>query len=160
MLIRTARQGDHDPIWEILRPIIRAGESYALPIDMSREESLAYWLSPAHQAFVAERDGEVIGTYYMRPNQPGGGNHVANCGYATAGTAQGQGVARAMCAHSLDTATQCGFRAIQFNFVVATNQRAVDLWLRMGFRIVGRLPGAFKHPQLDYVDALVMYQTL
>jgi ribosomal protein S18 acetylase RimI-like enzyme len=102
----------------------------------------------------------VLGTYYIRPNQSGGGRHVCNCGYVTASEAAGRGVARAMCAHSLEHARARGYRAMQFNFVVSTNTRAVALWQAMGFSIVGRLPGAFAHPALGDVDAFVMFQAL
>lgn len=158
MLIRAFESRDRDAVWAILEPVIRAGETYTLDRDMSREAALAYWTGPDKQAFVAEADGEVVGTYYLRANQAGGGAHVANCGYMTA---QGRkGVARAMCAHSLERAAARGFRAMQFNFVVSTNTRAVALWEAMGFEVVGRLPAAFDHPARGFVDALVMFKTL
>jgi ribosomal protein S18 acetylase RimI-like enzyme len=160
MRLRRALPDDAPAIWRIIEPAIRAGETYALPRDMSRAEALAYWHSPGHAVFVAERDGEVVGTYYLRANHRGGGAHVANCGYMTAPWAAGQGIARAMCAHSLDEARERGFRAMQFNFVVATNERAVRLWQALGFEIVGRLPGAFAHPRLGFVDSLVMYRKI
>ncbi|MGA2095838.1 MAG: GNAT family N-acetyltransferase [Candidatus Acidiferrum sp.] len=160
MIIRTATAGDADAIWKILEPIIRAGETYTLPRDMSREEALAYWHSAGHEVFVAEENGEISGTYCMRANQKGGGAHVANCGYMTAPWASGRGIARAMCQHSLGHAKARGFLSMQFNFVVSSNERAVDLWQRMGFKIVGSLPGAFLHPTLGAVDALVMYRML
>ncbi|HTQ70761.1 MAG TPA: GNAT family N-acetyltransferase [Acidocella sp.] len=158
LTIRPATPADADAIWQILSPMIAAGDTYALPRDWTRDQALAYWLAPEKQSFVAQRDGRIAGTYYLRANQAGGGAHVANCGYVTAGWAAGRGVARAMCAHSLDEARAAGFRAMQFNLVVSTNLRAVRLWQHMGFDIVGRLPGAFLHPQQGYVDALVMYQ--
>jgi ribosomal protein S18 acetylase RimI-like enzyme len=160
MLIRTATRQDDEAIWQILEPVLRAGETYTLPREISREDALAYWFSPGHETFVAEEDGSTLGTYYLRPNQRGGGAHVANCGYMTAQHATGRGVARAMCLHSLDVARQRGFRAMQFNFVLSTNERAVRLWTTLGFATVGRLPGAFLHPVLGYVDALVMYRAL
>lgn len=160
MRIRAAIAADADAIWRILEPMIRTGETYALPRDMSRADTLAYWMSPHHETFVAEDDGAVIGTYYLRANQQGGGAHVANCGYVTAPDATGKGVARTMCAHSLAHAKARGFRAMQFNFVVASNERAVRLWQSLGFAIVGRLPGAFRHPTLGFVDALVMHRAL
>jgi ribosomal protein S18 acetylase RimI-like enzyme len=160
MQVRPAQARDDDAIWSIIGPTIRAGETYALPRDMSRADALSYWRSPAHEVFVAQADGGVLGTYYMRANQQGGGAHVANCGYMTASEASGQGVARAMCAHSLEHARMRGFRAMQFNFVVGSNARAVALWQSFGFEIVGRLAGAFAHPQLGLVDALVMYRML
>ena len=160
MHLRPAQARDDDAIWDIIGPAIRAGETYVLPRDMSRADALAYWRSAAHEVFVAEAQGEVVGTYYLRANQPGGGAHVANCGYMTAPSASGRGVARAMCAHSLARARARGFRAMQFNFVVASNERAVALWRSFGFEIVGRVPQAFAHPRLGLVDALVMYRLL
>lgn len=160
MQIRAATDSDQDAIWKILELVIRAGETYALPRDMSRDAALAYWLADDREVFVAENAGEVVGTYCMRANQPGGGSHVANCGYVTAPWAAGRGVARAMCRHSLAHARARGFRAMQFNFVISTNERAVRLWQSFGFEIVGRLPGAFEHPSQGFVDALVMYRDL
>ncbi|HEY6257671.1 MAG TPA: N-acetyltransferase [Xanthobacteraceae bacterium] len=160
MQVRPAQARDDDAIWDIIGPTIRAGETYVLPRDMSREQALAYWRSPAHEVFVAEADGKVLGTYYLRANQQGGGSHVGNCGYMTAEAAGGRGVARAMCAHSLAHARARGFRAMQFNFVVASNARAVALWQSFGFEIAGRLKEAFAHPRLGLVDALVMYRLL
>ena len=158
--VRPAGLSGADAIWEILEPTIRAGETYTLPHDMTREQALAYWFAPANEVFVAEENGEVVGTYFLHANQKGGGAHVANCGYMTSVRASGRGVARAMCRHSLDHAKTRGFRAMQFNFVVSTNQRAVRLWQSFGFEIVGRLPGAFQHPAAGYVDAYVMYRDL
>ena len=158
--VRPAGLSDADAIWEILEPTIRAGETYTLPRDMTREQAFTYWFAPVNEVFVAEEDGEVVGTYFLRANQKGGGAHVANCGYMTSVRASGRGVARAMCRHSLDHAKTRGFRAMQFNFVVSTNQRAVRLWQSFGFEIVGRLPGAFQHPTAGYVDAYVMYRDL
>jgi RimJ/RimL family protein N-acetyltransferase len=160
MNIRPAGPSDADAIWSILEPTIRAGETYTLPRDMDREQALAYWFSPGHSVFVAEEGSEVLGTYYLRANQKGGGTHVANCGYVTAAKASGRGVATAMCAHSLEYARSHSFRAMQFNFVVSTNLGAIHLWEKFGFATVGRLAGAFLHPNLGYVDALVMYRTL
>jgi ribosomal protein S18 acetylase RimI-like enzyme len=158
--VRAAVDADSPSIWKILEPIIRAGDTYALPRELTRSDALAYWYSNHHDVFVADESGEVIGTYYLRANQSGGGSHVANCGYMTAATASGRGVARAMCAHSLTYAKSRGFRAMQFNFVVSTNERAVRLWQSFGFEIVGRLPEAFLHPGAGYVDAYVMYRML
>jgi L-amino acid N-acyltransferase YncA len=158
--IAPATSSDYDAIWEILSPIIRDGETYPLPHNMLREDALEYWFSPEHEVFVATQNDRVVGTYYLRPNQKGGGSHVANCGYVTAHTAQGQGVGRGMCEHSLARARVQGFRAMQFNFVVSTNDRAVQLWQRCGFEVVGRLPLAFNHPTRGDVDALVMFRSI
>lgn len=143
-----------------MEPIVRAGETYTLPRNMDRDGAIAYWRAPEHEVFVAEDSGEIVGTYFLQANQKGGGGHVANCGYMTAAFATGRGVARAMCAHSLDRAREQGFRAMQFNFVISTNERAVRLWQSFGFEIVGRLPCAFRHPTLGFVDAYIMYRNL
>jgi GNAT superfamily N-acetyltransferase len=160
LTVRPVRIDDRDAMWSIMEPVVRAGETYTLPVDMGREAALDYWYDESHEVFVAEEAGDVLGTYFLRANQAGGGGHVANCGYMTATAAQGKGVARAMLEHSLLRAGERGFRAMQFNFVVSTNERAAKTWLSYGFEIVGRLPGAFRHPQLGYVDALVMYRQL
>ena len=158
--IRPSTIIDADAVWRILEPTIRAGETYTLPRDFTREQALAYWYAAHHETFVAEEDGEILGSYYLRANQQGGGSHVANCGYMTAAWASGRGIASTMCAHSLNRARERGFRAMQFNIVISTNEVAVRLWEKFGFEIVGRLPGAFHHPKQGYVDALVMYRQL
>jgi ribosomal protein S18 acetylase RimI-like enzyme len=160
MLIRPALPADHPGIWRVLEPTIRAGETWALPRDMSEAEALGYWTAPDREAFVAEQDGRIFGSYFLRANHQGGGAHVANTGYMTASDAFGRGVGRAMCLDSLDRARERGFAAMQFNFVVGSNERAVKLWHGLGFETVGRLPGAFHHPRLGEVDVLVMFRTL
>lgn len=159
--LRPATTADGDALWALLEPVLRAGETYALPRDWTREAALAFWLAPEKATFVAvDDDGRVVGTYYLKANQMGPGAHVANCGYVTAPWAAGRGVAGSMCEHSLAEARGRGFRAMQFNCVVSTNTRAVRLWERLGFATVGRLPGAFAHPTEGDVDALVMYRAL
>lgn len=160
MQIRPATPSDADAIWAIIEPTVRAGETYALPRDWDREEALAYWLSAEKDVFVAEGEERVLGTYFFRANNPGPGDHVGNCGYMVHPEAYGRGLARLMGDHSIAHAAARGFRAIQFNFVVSSNDRAVRLWQSLGFDVVGRLPGAFRHPELGYVDALVMYRPL
>ena len=158
--IRLATRKDDDELWRILEPTLRAGETYPQPRDIAREVALAYWWKSEHAVFVAEEEGRLLGTYVLHPNRGGGGAHVANCGYMTAADAHGRGIGAALCRHSLDEARRAGFRAMQFNFVLASNERAVALWHRMGFETVGRVPEAFLHPALGYVDALVMYRRL
>jgi len=158
--IRPATSADADGLWSILEPVIRAGETFALPRDLSRADALAWWHAPGNEVFVAADASAVLGTYFIHPNQRGPGSHVANCGYATAQAATGRGIARAMCAHSLEHARARGYRAMQFNVVVSTNAPAVHLWASMGFATLCRLPGAFQHPTLGFVDALVMFRTL
>lgn len=160
MLIRKARTSDAQAIAGIILPTIREGATYALDPGMTEADALAYWMAPDRETFVAEDEGHVVGTYYMQSNQAGGGSHVCNCGYMTSRAAAGRGIARRMCEHSIDHARERGYRAMQFNFVVSTNEQAVRLWQRMGFGIAGRLPGAFRHPSHGYVDALLMYREL
>jgi len=158
--IRPAIEADRPAILAVVKPVLAAGETYAVSRDLDDAGVLAYWFMPAHEVFVAEIGGAVAGTYYLMANQAGGGAHVANCGYMTAPEARGKGVARAMCLHSLDRSKQRGFRAMQFNHVVSTNEGAVALWRKLGFEIVGTLPKAFHHPVHGYVDSYVMFRSL
>lgn len=158
--IRKYEAADRDALWAILEPVILAGETYDFPRNTGKEAALADWLDADNRCYVAEDQGHILGTYVLHANRRGGGSHVANCGYMTAADAHGRGIASAMCAHSLAEASALGFQAMQFNFVIASNHRAVALWQRMGFQIVGRIPDAFLHPALGYTDALVMHQKL
>ncbi|MDO5643919.1 MAG: GNAT family N-acetyltransferase [Paracoccus sp. (in: a-proteobacteria)] len=160
LAIREAGAGDHAAIWDILKPVYRAGETYCIPRDITEADAIADWFAPPFTAFVAERDGVILGTSHIGPNRPGGASHVANASFATAVNARGQGVAGALVTHAKDWARAQGFRAMQFNFVVASNADAVHSWQKAGFQVVGRLPGAFDHPRLGYVDALVMFADL
>jgi ribosomal protein S18 acetylase RimI-like enzyme len=160
MQIRPAGDGDRDAIWRILEPVIRAGETYALPRDMSRADALDFWLAPGNAVFVGLLDGEVAGTYYLRANQKGGGAHVANCGYMVDPRFAGRGLARRMGMHSIGEARERGFSAMQFNFVVSSNEHAVRLWKSLGFTVAGTLPRAFAHPRLGLVDVFVMFREL
>jgi RimJ/RimL family protein N-acetyltransferase len=159
--IRLLEDEDWISVWKILEPIFRAGETYAYPRDISEQDARRRWTGAPNEVFVAEdpSTGDLVGTYYLRPNYDGPGAHVCNCGYAVSAVAQGKGVATLMCEHSQDRAVQLGFRAMQFNLVAATNEGAVRLWSKMGFEIVGTLPGAFQHPKLGFVDAYVMFKT-
>jgi GNAT superfamily N-acetyltransferase len=158
--IRPALESDQEDIWRIMEPIIRAGETYALPRDMTRDDAIAHWFAPDRSVFVAEEAGRNLGTYYLRANRPGPGGHVANAGFMVAGEARGRGLGQGLCQHALATAKARGFTAMQFNFVVASNARAVRLWQRMGFAVIGRAPDAFQHPVLGFTDALVMFRRL
>ena len=160
MRIRAATPADASAIWRIIEPVIRDGETYALDRDLGEAEAVAYWMGADRETFVAEEDSAILGTYYLRPNQSGGGAHVCNCGYVTAIEASGRGVATAMCRDSLERARERGYHAMQFNFVVSTNTRAVDLWQSLGFHEIGRVPGGFLHPRAGYVDALILFREL
>ena len=143
----------------MLEPVFRAGETYAVDRDISEGAARAMWLDGPAATFVAEEAG-LLGTYYMKTNHGGGASHVCNCGYVTDTAARGRGVARAMCLHSQERARAIGYRAMQFNLVLASNTGAVRLWETLGFGIVGTLPDAFDHPALGPVDAYVMWKAL
>ena len=159
-VIRPATPADWPAIWAMFQVVAAGGDVFAYDAETTEAVARKLWAEPPAVTFVADRDGAVIGTYFVRPNQPGRGDHVANAGYIVAAEARGQGLASALCAHSLDTARQLGFRAMQFNFVVCTNTAAVRVWEKHGFAVVGRLPAAFRHTALGLVDALVMYRAL
>jgi ribosomal protein S18 acetylase RimI-like enzyme len=159
--VRHFQMADWAQVWPILRDTFAAGDTYAYAPDSSEADVRHAWIDTPAATFVAHTNGgRIVGTYVIKPNQPGLGAHVCNCGYVVAEAAQGLGVATLMCAHSQVEAVSRGFRAMQFNLVIATNERAVRLWQKLGYAIAGRLPGAFKHSSLGYVDALVMYKTL
>ena len=159
--IRPFIEEDWANIWSIIEPVFRAGETYAFRPDISEADAYQAWVARPLATFVAvDEKGDVLGTYYIKANQPGAGAHVCNCGYIVAEGARGQGIASAMCKHSQGEAVACGFRAMQYNLVVASNEGAVRLWQKHGFAIIGTLPQAFRHPRLGFVDAHVMHKLL
>ena len=161
MKIRPATDADHDVIWNIFHEVVAAGDTYALDPNISREDALAYWFAPGTRTYVAEQPAiGVAGTYILRPNQSGGGSHVANAGFMVSASAREQGLGRAMAEHCLSEARRLGFRAMQFNYVISTNTAAIRLWHDLGFEIVGTLASAFRHPDKGYVDVYVMYRSL
>ncbi len=160
MNIREATQEDFDQIWPFFRDIAAAGETYAYSRDTTKEEARKLWMKAPRRTYVVEDGGKVLGTYYIKTNQAGPGDHVCNCGYMVSPAARGRGLATRMCKHSQDVARELGYKAMQFNFVASTNEGAVRLWNKLGFATVGRLPRAFRHPSHGYVDALVMYKWL
>ena len=160
MQIRTATQADWPAIWPLLRGVFRAGETHAIDRAITEDSAQNYWVETARATYVAEDAGEIVGTFYIRTNQPGGGAHICNCGYIVSPAAQGRGIARQMCVFSQDAARDLGYRAMQFNFVLASNVGAVALWHKLGFTTLGTIPEAFDHPKLGMVDAHVMHKPL
>lgn len=158
--IRPATNDDRDAIWNIFHAVVAAGDTYSFDPETSHDDALAYWIEPDTLTFVAEQDDKVVGTYILRANQPAAGAHVANAAFMVATTARGFGVGRAMAEHCLSEARRCGFRAMQFNFVISTNEPAIRLWRNLGFKIVGTLPQAFHHPARGFVDVYVMFRSL
>lgn len=160
MNIRKAATEDFDQIWPIFNEIAAAGETYAYPRDITRAQAFTLWMESPEKTFVAEENGNILGTYYIKTNQAGPGSHVCNCGYMVSSEARGRGLATAMCEHSQRRAIELGYKAMQFNFVAYTNEGAIRLWKKLGYNTAGRLPKAFNHPSRGYVDALVMYKWL
>lgn len=159
--IRRIQPADWGQVWPMLQSTFAAGDTYAFAPDSSEDEIHRLWVQAPQATYVAcAEDGSIAGTYFLKPNQPGLGSHVCNCGYVVAPQARGRGVASAMCVHSQQEAVAQGFLAMQFNLVVSTNETAVRLWQKLGFRIAGTLPGAFRHARLGFVDAHVMYKQL
>jgi len=159
LTIRAAVPADHDAIYELFRGVVEAGDTFAFPADMPHQDAIRFWTAAPATAFVAELDGRVVGSSYLKPNQPGRGSHVANAGFMVAPESRGKGVGRALGEHAIAEARRLGFRAMQFNYVVSTNL-AVRLWQELGFAIVGTLPGAFRHPEHDFVDVYVMFREM
>jgi L-amino acid N-acyltransferase YncA len=181
MKICEATDADHDEIWRIFHEVVAAGDTYAFNPDTPRQDALAYWFARGTHTYVARQESaggvvavrgestlsvevtqrrDIVGTYILRPNQSGGGSHVANAAFMVAPEARGRGIGRAMGEHCLSESRRLGFRAMQFNFVVSTNKSAVRLWQELGFKIVGTLPGAFRHPEKGYIDVYVMHRSL
>ena|SRR5438876_7436776 len=181
MKICEATEADRDAIWHIFHDVVAAGDTYAFDPELSREDALAYWFARGMHTYVAKQESvgdgvavlgkptaspsviqgrNIVGTYILRPNQSGGGSHVANAAFMVTPGARGQGIGRAMAEHCLSEARRLGFRGMQFNFVVSTNESAVHLWQDLGFEIVGTLPGAFRHPEKAYVDVYIMFRSL
>lgn len=158
--IRKAQESDFDAIWQIFHQVAQQGDTYTFDPETIKEQAHSIWMSDNVTTYVACIDGQIVGTYILRPNQPGLGSHVANAGYMVKADGQGKGVGKAMCEHSLEEARRAGFLAMQFNIVVSTNESAVALWKKMGFSIVGTLPKAFRHQKLGLVDAYVMHRFL
>ncbi|WP_319559715.1 GNAT family N-acetyltransferase [Marispirochaeta sp.] len=158
--IREATAADFEAIWPIFHEVISAGETYGYDPDTGKSKAYEFWMKIPLKTFVLEKNEEVLGTYYIKPNHHGPGAHVCNCGYMVASRARGQGIATELCRHSQAVALDLGFLAMQFNFVSSSNVTAVKLWTKLGFVTVGRLPKAFKHPSMGFFDALVMYKWL
>ena len=160
MLIREATDGDREAVWDIIRQVIAGGDTYVFAPDTPRDEMLDYWFAPDKYVYVVESDGKILGTMWLKANQPGLGSHVANAAYMVSPDAKGKGVGKAMGEFSLEEARRLGFTAMQFNFVVKSNNVAVNLWKGLGFEIIGEIPDAFQHSANGLTNAYVMYRKL
>ena len=160
IVIRKASENDFPDIWEIFRKVIEKEDSFAWTAATTRQEAHEVWFSPKVYTYVAREDNKILGAYFIKANQPGLGSHIANAAYMVDPEQQGRGIATKLCLHSLEEAKQKGFRAMQFNIVVSTNLPAVHLWQKLGFKIIGTTPEAFKHREKGFVDAHIMYRSL
>jgi len=160
MNIREVAAGDWHCIWPIFQEIVQLGDTYGFDPDLTKDEAETIWLTTPRQTFVFEEDGKILGSYYIKTNMSGPGSHVSNCGYMVTEAARGKGLATKMCEHSQQIAVNLGYKAMQFNFVASSNEGAIYLWKKLGFEIVGRLPGAFNHPTFGFIDSFVMFKTL
>ncbi len=159
-LITKAESSDRNSIWRIIKAVIAGGDTYVFESETPEDEMLAWWFSPEKHVYVAELGGEVVGSFWLKPNQPGLGDHVCNAAYMVSPDAHGKGIGRQMAEFSLDEARRLGFTAMQFNFVVASNTAAVRLWQSIGMEIIGTIPNAFRHKELGLTDAYIMYREL
>ncbi|MGC3947903.1 MAG: N-acetyltransferase [Chryseolinea sp.] len=160
LTIRQATQEDADSIWTIIHEVIAAGDTYAFAPDTQKSDMIGYWFAKGAFPFVALIDGNIAGTYVIRNNQPGLGSHIANGAFMTSSSFRKHGVGRAMGIHSLKTAKQLGYLAMQFNFVVKSNTRAVALWQSLGFQIMGEIPDSYRHTINGYTNTYIMYRNL
>ena len=158
--VRSAIEGDFESIWPIFHRVVSEGASYPYAPETTPDEARSYWMAPTAQTYVALVRDRISGTYFLKPNQPGLGSHVANAGFMVDPDRQGRGIGRAMAEHALAEAQRLGYRAMQFNLVVRTNTAALALWEKVRFELVGTLPGATHHQEQGFVDAYVMYKSL
>ena len=160
MQIRTATAKDFEPIWNIFRAVIKTGDTYTFSPDTPKTDLKKYWFAAYMNTFVAAEGDKILGTYIIKPNQIDLGNHIANCSYMVHPEAQGKGIGKKLCAHSINFARESGYFGIQFNIVVSSNIAAVKLWEKFGFRIIGTTPKGFRHAQLGLVDTYIMFKEL
>lgn len=159
-MIRAMTQADFTAFWPHFKAVIKAQQSYAFDPDMSEQQAYQLWCQLPLSSFVFEQDNKILGSYYIKPNAMGPSKHICNCGYMVSEAARGQGVARKLCVHSQTEALKLGFKAMQFNSVVSSNTVAISLWQKLGFSIIGTIPKAYKHPELSYIDCLIMHKQL
>ena len=159
--IREFVETDWPQVWLIIRDVVQAQDTFPYDPSMTAAQAHDAWIErPPGLTVVAVDDGRVLGTAKVGPNRPGPGSHVATASFMVTGEARGRGVGTALCRFALDWARKRGFAGIQFNAVVETNHSAVDLYKRLGFRVIGTVPGAFAHPRLGRVGLHVMYREL
>jgi ribosomal protein S18 acetylase RimI-like enzyme len=158
--IRKANVEDKDQIWEIIKEVISKGDTYTFDPNTPKATMLNYWYGPDRYTYVATDKGKIVGTFMIRDNQPGLGAHIANGAYMVSEVAAGKGIGKKMGQFSLAEAKRLGYMAMQFNIVIKSNTRAVNLWQNLGFKIIGEIPDAFNHTENGMTNAYVMYRKL
>jgi len=158
--IRKAADTDKPAVWRIIKAVIAGGDTYTFDPETPEQEMIAFWFSPEKHVYVAEENGEILGTYWLKANQPGLGDHVGNGGYMVSPDAKGKGIGKQMALHSIEEGRRIGYHAIQFNFVVKSNAPAVNLWKSVGFEVIGEIPDAIRHKQNGLTNAYIMYRRL
>lgn len=158
--IRKANEPDKTEVWEIIKEVISTGESYIFYPNTPREKMLEYWFAADKETYVAVSENEIVGTFFIKANQPDLGSHICNAGYMVSSKTKGKGIGRKMVEFSLTEGKNLGYQAMQFNFVVKSNEIAVKLWLALGFEIIGEIPEAFQHKENGLTNALIMYRKL
>lgn len=159
-MIRPAIINDYDRIWMIFKEVIQTQDTYVFDKNTPKEMLKTYWFADYMHTFVFEENGEILGTYILKPNQIDLGSHIANASYMIHPKSQGEGIGFKLGQHSLEKAKELGFLAMQFNIVVSTNLPAIKLWKKLGFRIIGTTPKGFKHPEKGLVDSFIMFKNL
>jgi GNAT superfamily N-acetyltransferase len=158
--IRPAAEGDKPAVWQIIKAVIAGGDTYTFAPNTPEAEMIAFWFSPEKHVYVADEDGRILGTYWLKANQPGLGDHVGNGGYMVSPDAKGKGIGKLMAEHSIEEGRRIGYDSIQFNFVVKSNTVAVNLWKSVGFEVIGEIPDAIRHSQHGLTNAYIMYRKL
>jgi len=158
--IRKAKENDIDQVWEIFSKVIKTGDTCVFNPNTPKSELKKHWFANYMETYVIEENEQILGTYIIKPNQIDLGNHIANCGYMVSPYAQGKGIGKKLCEHSLKIANENNYEGIQFNIVVSSNKVAVELWKKYGFKIIGTTPKGFKHSELGLIDTYIMYKDL
>jgi len=159
--VREFVEADWPQVWPIVREVVRAEDTFPYDPAMTSEQAHDIWVVPAPGVTAVAVDGDrIVGTAHVRANRAGRGSHVATASFMVAAHARGRGAGTALCRFALDWAQRHGYTGMQFNAVVETNHAALEIYRRLGFSIVGTVPGAFDHPELGRVGLHILYREL
>ena len=158
--VKIAYDHNKEALWTIVEPMLRKGGAYVFSTDRTKDSMMDYWLGKDKATFLVECGGKLVGTFYLKANQEDLGNHICNAGFVVSPEAEGQGFGRWMGEFAQREAKARGYLAMQFNFVIQSNLKAVHLWKSLGFAVIGEIPDAYRHPTLGLVAALIFYKKL